>query len=288
MPIVQAVKEEAAPLPGEAPASARVGLGHNRPPLEEIIPVEFRAALLRDHPNFLLKLDQYVAAAGRAFANDDESLGRCGDLVNDLRKFLSHVNATHKEVKEPHLLAGRLVDAEKNRLVDVIDAAKRKVESIGNAYVAERDAKAKAERDRIAAEERAAAERAMAAERARQEAEREAERAALQAKSDEDREAAAARAEAASAEAEEAMANAALAAAQSAKPEPVRSDAGATVSGKQEWVCEVEDYSKAFRAVKDDPKVREAIDAAIKRLVRAGKREITGARIWPVAKANFR
>ena len=40
--------------------------------------------------------------------------------------------------------------------------------------------------------------------------------------------------------------------------------------------------------MKDDPKVREAIDAAVKRLVKAGKRELVGVRIWPVAKANFR
>lgn len=289
MPIVQAVKEDSAPLPGEAPASARVGLGHNRPPLEEIIPAEFRAALLRDRPDFLVKLGQLVEAADRAFANDDESLGRCGDLVGDYRKCLSHVNATHKEVKEPHLLAGRLVDAEKNALVDMIETAKRAVEAKGNAYVAERDAKLKAERDRIAAEEREAAMKAAAAEQARINAEREAEAAARAASNDAEREAAAARAEQARREAEEAMQNAALAAAQAtSKAEPVRSDAGSTVSGKQEWLCEVEDYAKAFRAVSDDPKVREAIDAAVKRLVRAGKREIKGCRVWPVAKANFR
>ena len=41
-------------------------------------------------------------------------------------------------------------------------------------------------------------------------------------------------------------------------------------------------------AVSDNPKVREAIDKAVAGLVRAGKREIEGVRIWPVAKANFR
>lgn len=84
------------------------------------------------------------------------------------------------------------------------------------------------------------------------------------------------------------MADAALSAAGPGKVEPVRSDAGAAVSGKQEWQSQVEDYAKAFRAVKDDEKVRGEIDKAVARLVRAGKREITGVRIWPVAKASFR
>jgi predicted nucleic acid-binding protein len=119
-------------------------------------------------------------------------------------------------------------------------------------------------------------------------AEQEAAEAARSAASEEERNAAIDRAAEAAREAEEAMAAAALAPAAPTRSEPVRSDAGATVSGKQEWRSEVEDYAKAFRAVKDDAKVREAIDAAAARLVRAGKREIPGVRIWPVAKANFR
>lgn len=271
------------------PKPATAGLGHNKPPLEELIPVEFRTALLADKPEFLIKLDDLVGAADRVRAVDDETLGRCGDLVKSYRSLLSHVNETHKAQKEPHLIAGRLVDAEKNVLVERVEAAKRKVEGIGNAYVAERDARLKAERERQLAQERAAADRAAAAERARLEAEREAERTASQATTDEERQAAEDAAAAARAEAEAAMENAALAAASvNTKAEPVRSDAGAAVSGKQEWTSQVEDYAKAFRAVKDDPKVREAIDKAVQRLVKAGKREINGTRIWPVAKANFR
>lgn len=269
-----------------APALAHIG--HNKPPLEELIPEEFRTALLAERDDFLTRFDHAIMAADRAVATDDESLGRCGDLVKIYRACDAHITATHKAVKEPHLIAGRLVDAEKNTLTEKLAAAKRKVEGIANLFVAKRDAEQKAERDRLAAIERAAADRAAAAERQRVQAEQAAAAAAQSAASKEERDAAIDRAAEASREADEAMAAAALAPAAPKHVEPVRSDAGATVSGKQEWKSEVEDFAKAFRAVKDDAKVKEAIEAAAARLVRAGKREIPGVRIWPVAKANFR
>lgn len=272
--------------PEASPAAAHIG--HNKPPLEEIIPAEFRAELLRERPDFLTRYEQAIEAAERAEATDEESLGRCGDLVNIYRACDKHISETHKTVKQPYLDGGRLVDAEKNSLIDRLTTAKRRVEGIGNAFVAKRDAERQAAAAALAAEERAAAERAAAAERERQRAEQEAAEAVQSAATREEREAALDRAAEATREAEEAMAAAALAPAAPGKAEPVRSDAGAAVSSKQEWQCAVEDFTKAHRAVKDDPKVREAIEAAIKRLVRAGKREIPGVRIWPVAKANFR
>lgn len=270
------------------PAAAVPVMGHNKPPLEEVIPEEFKAELLREKPEFLTRLDQLVEAADRARATNDEELGRCGDLVNGYRKLLNHINATHKAVKEPYLQGGRLVDAEKNALAERVNEAKAKVEGIGNAYEAERSARQRAERERIAAEQRAAAEAAARAEREQRQAEEEALRAQREAANAEERAAAEQRAAAAARAAEEAMAAAALAPAAAAKAEPVRSDAGSTVSGKQEWKSEVTDYTVAFMAVEDNPKVREAIDKAVANLVRAGKRQIEGVRIYPVAKANFR
>ena len=288
MGIKQAVKKEPELFPGENPAGAPAGIGHNKPPLEELIPEEFRAELLRERPDFLTKMDQYVGAAARAVATNDDELARCGDLVNAYRALLKHIDTTHTNVKAPHLLAGRLVDAEKNALKASVEDAKVKVERIGNAYVADREAKRRAEEERIASEQRAAAARAAAAEREREEAERKAAAAAAAATTADERAAAEREAEEARKRAEEAMSDAALSAAAPGKAEPVRSDAGAAVSGKQEWQSQVEDYAKAFRAVKDDDRVKEAVDKAVARLVRAGKREITGVRIWPVAKASFR
>jgi hypothetical protein len=140
------------------PSAAVPAIGHNKPPLEELIPEEFKAELLREKPEFLTRLDQLVDAASRAKATNDDELGRCGDLVDGYRKLANHINATHKAVKEPYLQGGRLVDAEKNALMERITSAKASVEAIGNAYVADRDARRRAEEARIAAEQRAAAE----------------------------------------------------------------------------------------------------------------------------------
>lgn len=287
MPIAQPMFDDVAPWPTQDNAPAP--RDHNRPPLEELIPIEFREKLLEDKPEFLTRFDAAIDAADRAKAEDDESLAKCGDLVNLYRAQIKHISETHKAVKEPYLQGGRLVDAEKNALIERVEDAKRKVEGIGNAYVAERDARLKAEQAKREAEEREAAERARAADQAARDAERQAELAKKQAATDEEREQALAAADEARRAAEEEMQRASLAAAATVtKSEPVRSDAGASVSGKQEWTSKVEDYAKAFKAVKDDPKVQEAIDKAIQRLVKAGKREIPGCRIWPVAKANFR
>lgn len=264
---------------------------HNKPPLEELIPAEFREELLRERPDFMRKFDDLIGAADRAVANDDDTLGRCGDLVDGYRKLQNHIDAAHKVVKQPYLDGGRLVDAEKNVLGARIKAARDKVEAIGNEYVAKREAAARAERERVAAEQRAAAEAAARAERERVVAELEAQRAAAEATNAEERVAAEERAAQARRDAEEAMAKAALAPSVPTAPASlVRSDAGSTVSAKQEYECAVEDYSKAFRSVKNDAKVREAIDAAVKRLVKQtkGQLEISGVRIWPVSKANFR
>ena len=293
------------PWPGQnALANPRAVIGDNKPPLAELIPQEFRDALLAERADFLTKLDQMVGApagpdadpdapvdtgaVGRCKVTNDDELGRAGDLVRLLRAASQHVEGVHKRVKAPYLEGGRLVDAERRALDERINAGRIKVEAIANGYIAEREAKARAERERIAAEQRAAAERAAAAERERIAAEEAATRAAAAAVTEEERAAAAQRAEQARRDAEEAMAAAALAPAAPAKSEPVRSDAGATVSAKTVWNSQVEDISKAFKAVKSDPKVKEAIEGAVARLVRAGQREIPGTRIWPTQQAIAR
>lgn len=287
MPVREARRSDL-PEVSDKPQPAIAEIGHNAPPLEEQVAAEFREELLRDRPDFLRKLDDLVGSADRAQATNEQELGRCGDLVKAYRALLSHIAITHKTVKQPYLDGGRAVDAEKNDLSARVEDAKRRVEGIGNAFVAQKEAEARAERERVAAEQRAAAERAARAEREREEAEREAAEAAARATSEAERLAAQERAEQKAIEAEEAMKAASYAPAALNQPEPVRSDEGATVSGKKDWQSEVTDYLVAFVAVSDDDKVREAIDKAIARRVRAGARTIEGVRIWPVAKANFR
>lgn len=286
MPIVQ---EAPQPNLGENPASnPRAQIGDNMPPLEERIGMEFREALLSDRPDFITRMETAIAAVDRANVTDEETLGKAGDLEKILRACDGYISDTHKMVKQPYLEGGRAVDAEKNRLTGPVTDARSKLRDGMNAFMAKREAERRAEEARVAAQQRAAQEEADRAARASREAEEAAQKAARDATTEEEREAARLAAADAQAKAKEAIAAAPLAAAAPARTEPIRSDAGATVSGKTVWNSEVEDYKKAFAAVSDDDKVREAIDAAVARLVRAGKREIKGVRIWSTVQAVSR
>lgn len=308
MPIAQPKTLE--PDLGENPASnPRAVMGANEPPLEERIAMEFHDALLEERPDFVTRMETAIAAVARAIvtnddgklqlvSEDEETLGKAGDLDKILRACDGHISDTHKTVKQPYLDGGRAVDAEKNRLVHPITEARSKLRDGMNAFMAKREAARRAEEARIAAEQRAAQERAQAAEAERRRAEEAAAAAARdaeQAKRDGDAEALEAarlaeqNAAADARAAERRMENETFAAAQTAtQAGPVRSDAGATISGKTVWNSAVEDYKKAFSAVSDDAKVREAIDAAVARLVRAGKREIKGCRVWSTVQAISR
>lgn len=288
MPIVQAAPE---PETTEAPTTnPRATIGDNMPPVEEQIAMEFREALLTDRPDFLVRMESALDALSRVPAKieDEETLGRAGDLDKILRSCDAYVTEVHKTVKEPHLARGRACDAEKNKLVSRINDARFALRDRMNAFMAEREARRRAEEARRAAEARAAAEAADRAEREARAAEEAAARAVAEAANVEERAAAEARAAEAAREAERKMAEAALAAAPVGKAEPVRSDTGSTISGRTVWQAEVENYKQAFAAVSDDPRVREAVDAAISRLVRAGKREIKGVRIWSTTQAVAR
>lgn len=297
MPIVQASPE--APALGENPASnPRATIGDNFPPIEEQIAMEFREALLTDRPDFETRMDSAIEAVGRAAVTDDQTLGKAGDLDKILRACAAHIDDTHKAVKEPYLARGRACDAEKNARASRITTARFALRDKMNGFMAEREAKRRADEARIAAEQRAAAERAMAAEREREEAERKAAAAAAAAErakqaGDEAAAAEARKAEEQAAqdarEAEARMEQDALAAAQAVpRNEPVRSDAGAAVSGRKVWQFQIVDVEVAFMAVSDDEKVREAIEKAIGRRVKAGTRKIEGVKIWETIQAIAR
>lgn len=286
MPIVQ---EAPKPSLGENPASdPRTAIGGNMPPIEERIGMEFREALLSERPEFINRMESAIAAVDRANVTDEETLGKAGDLEKILRACDGHISETHKAVKQPYLDGGRAADAEKNRLIAPISDARLKLKDRMNGFMAQREAERRAEQARIAAEQRAAQEAADRAAREAHEAEEAAQRAAAAATNDAEREAARIAATEAQAKAEEAIAAAPLAAAAPARAEPVRSDAGSTVSGKTVWNSEVEDFAKAFKAVRSNPKVQEAVATAIAGLVRAGTREIPGVRIWSTVQAVAR
>lgn len=247
---------------------------HNRPPPEEVIPAEFREALLSERADFMTLLDQLLGSGDpnsenftegsvhRAICTDDKTLGLCGELAKRLRACEQLVSKVHKDVKEPYLTAGRLVDAEKNALVGRIHAGKERVESLQADYLREQRRK----------EQEAEAERH--AEFLRQEQERQ-RLADLARENGID---------------ETVVPSAPPPPPPAARAEPIRSDGGATVSRLTEWKSEVENYRLAFTSVKDDAKVKEAIDAAVQRIVKAtkGQKPMKGVRIYEDVKASNR
>lgn len=267
----KAIFDDVAPWPERG--AALPPRDHNQPPIEERIPAEFREALLSERGDFIVKLDQLLGtgdpnaedfregAVHRAKCVDDDTLGKCGELVKVLRACEQLVGKVHTEQKAPHLIAGRLVDAERNAFVARISTGKSKIETLQQDYLREQRRKEQeAEAERQAEIRRQDEERRKLEELAREN------------------------------NIDPAVLPPPPPPPPIARAEPIRSDGGATVSRLTEWKSEVEDYRLAFTSVKDDAKVREAIDAAIQRLVKAtkGQKPLKGVRIFEDVKASNR
>lgn len=249
----------------EPEQNPRAVIGGNEPPLEERIAAEFREALLTEKADFMVLLDQLLGKVNpdpekasdlgsvhRTKCDNDEQFGRCGDLVKRLRICEQLVDAVHATVKRPYWDAGKAVDAEKNAFFGRIGAGKRMVQTLMDDYTAEQ----------------------LRLKR-QQEAEDAAERKRLE---------------------DDARANNVEPALPPPPPPtpartaPIRSNGGSTVSVGIDHIGTVTDYAKAFRKVKDNAKVREAIDVAIQKLVRdaKGKIDLPGVTITERAKTTVR
>lgn len=256
MPIKQAVKDEPkAALPGESKASAAsAGIGHNQPPPEEQVVIDFREAMIERLPTWEQRIDDLEAACDRAIIDSEEAAGKGADVVKSIRALQTAIAGAHKEAKEPYLLASKAVDGAKNAPTGRLDSAKRKLEAKMTEFL--RQQQAKAEKARREAEARAREEAARAAE---------AEKARLEAEG------------AGDIEALEQVEAVAAPARVEVKQEAIRSvDTGASVAGRKEWQCRVTDYELAVIEMLDDEKVREAIEACAKRRMRAGLRKQPG------------
>lgn len=242
------------------PNAAKAVIGHNRPPIDVEARYEFDRALDEIKPDLRGRVADLVAAADRANAVDDETAGRCGELVKQLRAAAKVVDDAHVKAKAPYLAAGRAVDAAKTELRGPLDDAKKLVEGRQNQYFREQEAIRQAEIRRQREAEEA---------RRREEAER-----------------AAAADIAAYGEPDFSEVS------RTPVPEPerqiIRGDFGAAVSGQKIWIGQVEDYEVAFIAVANNSKVRESIDTAIKAMIRGGVHEIPGVRIWQDVKVSNR
>lgn len=257
------------PMPGTNLSTA--GIGHNKPPMDEEARQAFRERMLEKKPDYAERIEQLAGAAERCTVVDQDTAGKAGDLVKQIRAMMGLVNDTHTVVKAPYLAAGRAVDEAKKALESRLDTMKRSVERKQTQFLQEEEARQAAERRRL---------QAIADQQARERAEA-------------DRKAEAERAAAAAAGAPlpdepEPEPLPVMPAARVEPAEPIKSDFGTTVSGQKVWEAEVLDYDVAYIAVSKNEKVRAAIDTAIKGMVRGGMREIEGVRIYQALKASNR
>lgn len=266
MPIksAAAVKEVPKALPGENPVSAPAPLGHNNPPPEEQVVIDFREAMLTKLATWEQRIEELIGAAGRAVIDSEESAGKSADLIRSIRAMMNALDDAHKAAKDPYLTATRAVDGAKRPPYEQLKDAKAQVERKQTEFIRQEEAKREKARREAEAAARAEAERAAAAEEARRAAEGEGDLDAL--------------------EQVEAVAAPAVV---SKAPEPIRSmDTGTAVSGRKVWQFQVEDHGVAVLEMLDDAKIKEAIEACAKRRMNAGLTTQPGVRCWQATVAR--
>lgn len=181
----------------------------------------------------------------------EEDAGKVADLMTGARKLAKRIDDARVDIKGPHLAAGRAIDEAFKKLLAPLELVQRRVGDLQTAYL---KAKRAADEARKAADERAAAEADRQAK---------ADLAAAQARHDVVGEA----------EAEAAVAAAQEAAAEAARPVKANvqsaSGGGRTVALRTTRRGRITNLSMAFGAVRHDPAVVEAIEAAVNRIIRS-------------------
>lgn len=286
-------------------AEDRPGIGHNQPPLTELLAEETVALKSR--------ADDLIASAGRAKVEDDETAGRATTLAKMLAEHSKAIDKAREERKAPFLEAGRTVDRHFGALKQPVDVAKGQVVALLDAYRRKKEAEAAAERRRLEEEARKAREAAEAAERERRRIEEEAARQRREAEEAQRRAEEEARRQGDAAKAAEAARAREAAARQRAEEErkadeerlaaevearrqreradelakqaaettaaPIASEYGQKAFAKKVFKARITDLTAAIRHCRkvDEAAIREAVQKIYDRQVRAGVRELPGA-----------
>ena len=228
--------------------------------------------LQEDHAKLISRRDELLGGIARApdEITDEETAGKMADFDEQIKKFLKRAKAVHEDEKAPFLIAGRTVDGFWHSLIDAIDKGREGLTAVRKKFADAKAAEEKRRRDeaaRVAREEAQrleceAAERAAAMNQAEDldEAVR-AEDAATQARLD----------------AEKAAKNAEAKPAEMGKS---RGDYGGQTTLHQFW-----DFADIDRDTLDLNALRQhlpedALEKAVRSYIKAGGREITGARIF--------
>jgi hypothetical protein len=253
----------------QAPVASQE-IGANNPPIKDRLAVDYQS--LKDRATELL------AGAGRAPTQikDDDEQGKVGDLVKMLAAAIKRSEGARSNEKEPHLQAGREVDAFFKQISDPLDMAKRGLESRVGVYL-----RAKADAERKRREDEARARQA--------EADRLAEQARIAAEKNRPKVAEKKLERAVQAE------TAATAAAESALAKPAdmartRGDMGSVSTLKQTWTFEIEDEGaidlEALRPFLAKIDIEKAIRSFVR--VHKGAKALAGVRIFEETSAVVR
>ncbi|WP_340152037.1 hypothetical protein [uncultured Sneathiella sp.] len=251
-------------------------IGHNNPPTDEDI---LRDTLVENNVDLVDRVEALMDSMTRTPAVvGADNAGAVGDFIKQLSAANKEATARRVATKEPYLAGGRVVDGFFKGLGGKVEDAKKDMEARLNIHLRV-----------VAAEERAAREEEASIQR--EEAERAAKEAADKAAAmvtDADVDAAVeAETNAAQAAADSAKA-AAEATAKAADLSRTRGDHGSVSSLRTFWT-----FSDVERATIDLEVLRhhipeEALEKAVRSFVKAGGRELAGARIFEDTKTVVR
>ncbi|MEA3537642.1 MAG: hypothetical protein U9R73_00765 [Pseudomonadota bacterium] len=254
------------PWPGQKAEPAQAGMGHNKPPLEEQVVIDFDEAIRTE--GLAKRVDDLIASAGRAGECDSaEKAEKFGDLIRKGGVAAKAIEAEREKLNRPLLTAQRALKGKSDGYISRLDAAMKGARAKLNAYMVEQD--------RIAQEKRRLAE-----EQARKAAE--AEQARIQAELD---------AQAAAGEGDTEFAEVApLVEITPAVVEApvIRTDEGTHVGLTAKWDHEIESVRKLPDSILKHEKVIEALNKVIGQQVRSGTRQIKGVRIFQTKSVSVR
>lgn len=139
-------------------------MGDNKPPMAEVAKADITEQLAPLKP----RLDELIAALGRAKCETADDAGKCADLTKQFKKLKQRIDNVRKDVKEPYSEAVSVIDGAPKPMIQQIDEADRKLRGLLMEFdtkqrAIEAEARRKQqqleqeERDRVAQAEAAAA-----------------------------------------------------------------------------------------------------------------------------------
>ena len=237
---------------GDVAENPRAVAGNNRPPLDVEAVTEFEDKL-KQRDGFEDAIKARLGSATRASCHDEDSAGRCTELVKQLSALERIIEDARESTKKPYFEAGKAIDAAARAKSAEITTAKQTVNGMLTTFIREENNRKQIEARR--------------AEEARQAAIREAAGRAL---------------------AEEAAPPPPPPPPAAPEPTQVRGVYGGVASGRKVWKHEILDFDVAYIAVAQNENVRAAIDKAVGAMVRSGMRTIEGVRVFEDLVAQVR